>query len=166
MKFFFEGSYVTAEKGKLAKVNIFPSSNSRNCREIFVLISTEIKVVVKSGDDVSFGIIGEKKTPIIFLNNNKPDNRILVMGDIPQPKHRANGYIEESKCTGRIIAESRGGGAWGAGSCFLALLNDGERIVSNKLIVWENINGNLVKIKYDSEGEYELKYGNPDIEIV
>lgn len=165
MRFYFEGNYVAAENGKLAKINIFPSSNSRTCREIFVLIAKEIKDVVNTGDEVSFGLIGEKKTPMIFPLKTK-DSRILVMGNIPQPKHRSDGYLDTSKCTGKILDESRGGGAWGAGSCFLAILEEGQRIVSNRLIVWENKCGELIKSRYDSEAEYELKYESPDIELI
>lgn len=158
MKFYFEGSFNASprKKGKLAKVGITPDTNSRACREIFVIVAKEISEVI-SGDNYNFGFVGKKKTPMIFPAT-KQDNRILVMGNIPQPRHRQEGYLDREKSTGHLIDESQGGGAWGSGSCFLAILNEGERMVSNKLIVWSNVGGELKKEKFQSLAEYELRY--------
>lgn len=159
MKFYYEGSFEKGQNGKLDKVSITPSTNSRACREIFVLVAREITEPPKSAQDYEFGLVGEKKTPMVFPQK-KEDNRILLMGSIPQPKHRQYGYLDEEKSTAKIIDESQGGGAWGAGSCFLAILENGQRVVSNKLIVWENKNGILEKKKFDSLAEYELEYNS------
>lgn len=165
MKFYFEGSFSQGENGKLSKVAIQPSSNSRTHREIFVLVAKELPEV-KSGESYNFGLVGEKKTPMIFPADKKTDSRILVMGDIPQPKHRSDGYIDKEKTTAKVLDESQGGGAWGAGSCFLAILEVGQYVVSNKLIVWENVNGQLVKTRFESLAEFELQYNKPDVEII
>ena len=167
MNFYFQGSYnpEPRKEGKLAKVSIYPSSNSRTAREIFVLVAKEIENV-ESGKSYSFGLVGEKKTPMIFPDNQKTDKRILVMGEVPQPKHRACGYLDTEKTTANIIDESCGGGAWGAGSCFLAIIEVGQRAVSNKLIVWENVDGELVKKRFESLAEYELAYNTPQIEFI
>ena len=168
MKFYFEGSFNPnpREEGKLAKVSIFPSTNSRACREIFVLVAKEIPEVI-SGENYNLGLVGEKKTPMIFPpSNSKEDNRILVMGDIPQPKHRSDGYLDRENSTGQLIDESMGGGAWGAGSCFLAILEDGQRMVSNRLIVWENKGGEMFKTQFNSLSEYELAYESPKVDFI
>jgi len=165
MKFYFEGSFQIGENGKLSKVAIQPSSNSRTHREIFVLVAKELNEI-KSGESYNFGLVGEKKTPMIFPADKKTDNRILLMGNIPQPNHRSDGYLDNEKCTCKILDESQGGGAWGAGSCFLAILDDGQRVVSNKMIVWENKNGELHKTKFESLAEYELQYNRPTVEFI
>lgn len=166
MKFYFEGSFniKPREEGKLAKVSIYPSTNSRACREIFVLVAKEIPEVI-SGGNYNLGLVGEKKTPMIFPPS-KNDNRILVMGDIPQPKHRSDGYLDREKSTGQLLDESMGGGAWGAGSCFLAILEDGQRMVSNRLIVWENKGGEMFKTQFNSLSEYELAYEEPQVDFI
>lgn len=166
MKFFFEGTFDVSprENGKLATVSTYPDSNSRSRRPVFVLVAKEIQEVI-SGGDYSLGMVGENKTPMLFPNP-KPDSRILVMGNVPQPGHRSDGFLNISECTGKLIDESCGGGAWGSGSCFLAILEDGQRMVSNRLIVWENKGGELFKTKFGSLSEYELAYKSPDIEFV
>lgn len=164
MKFYFEGSFEQGKDGRLASVGITPSTNSRACRRIFVLVAKEVGEPV-SGGEYSLGFVGEKKTPMLFPKKGN-DNRILAMGDIPQPKHRSDGFVWSEKTTAKVLDESQGGGAWGAGSCFLALLEDGQRVVSNRLIVWENKGGELVKRKFDSIAEYDLEFGSPDVEML
>lgn len=167
MKFFFEGDFTpTTEAGKLSKVSIFPSTQSRACREIFVLVAKELNEV-KTGDSISFGLVGQKKTPMAFpaVKQAKKDNRILLMGNIPQPKHRCDGYLDENRSTGKLLDQSCGGGAWGAGACFLAILEPGQHMVSNYRIVWHNENGELVKTVYDSLAEYELVYNAADLDV-
>jgi hypothetical protein len=117
---------------------------------------------VKSGNNYNVGITSSKKHYILFPAGKQSDDRIMVMGNIPQPKHRQSGYIDTTRTNGGVIDESQGGGAWGSGSCFLALLSPGERVVSNKLIVWENKGGVLFKTKFDSLVEYELHYNPTD----
>lgn len=166
MKFFFEGDFTpTTEAGKLSKVSIFPSTQSRACREIFVLVAKELGEVA-NGDTISFGLVGAKKTPMAFpmQKQAKADNRILLMGNIPQPKHRHDGFLDEARSTGKLLDQSCGGGAWGAGACFLAILELGQHMVSNYLIVWHNQDGELVKTTYDSLAEYELVY-NTDLDV-
>lgn len=166
MKFYFEGSFNSnpRKNGKLAKVCISPATNSRKQREIFVLVAKEIPEVV-SGGNYNVGMVGKNKTPMIFPPS-KPDDRILVMGNIPQPEHRSDGYLDYEKSTGQLIDESMGGGAWGAGSCFLAILEKGQRMVSNKLIVWENKDGELFKTQFNSLSEYELAYETPQVDFI
>lgn len=166
MKFYFEGRFNAEprQNGKLAKVSITPSTNSRSCREIFTLVANELPEVI-SGGDYALGMVGEKKTPMLFPTT-KQDTRILVMGDIPQPEHRATGSLDRERSNGKLIDESQGGGAWGSGSCFLAILDEGQRMVSNRLIVWQNKGGQLVKTKFESLSEYELAYSKPDVEFV
>jgi hypothetical protein len=164
MKFYFEGDFLSGENGKLSKVSIRPTSNSSTRREIFVLVAKELGGI-ESGENYDFGLVGEKKTPMIFPSKKK-DERILLMGCVPQPRHRSHGYLDIEKCTAKILDESQGGGAWGSGSCFLSIIEEGQRVVSNSLIVWENKNGTLLKTKFQSLAEYELKYHEPKIELI
>jgi len=168
MKFYFEGHFDIDPRqvNKLAKVSIKPSTNSRTCREIFVLVANEIETVV-SGEDYNFALVGDKKTPMLFsATKTNADKRIVVMGNIPQPKHRSDGAVDNELTTAKILNESQGSGAWGAGSCFLSILENGQRVVSNRLIVWENKNGELIKTQYNSKTEYDIKYSNPIIEFI
>jgi hypothetical protein len=179
MKFYFEGSYNEQPKkeGKLAKVSAFPPTQNSSCREICVLVAKEIESV-ESGLEVNLGMVGkgEKKTPMIFphtpKNVQEADKRILVMGIVPQPKHRQDGrlYLERDgdakKTNGHLLDVSNGGGAWGSGCAFLAVLKPNERVVSNRFIVWENVDGDLKKSKFDSLCEYLLFYEKPEINFI
>lgn len=169
MKFYFEGEFNSKprENGRLAKVSINPYTQNHSRREVFVLVAKEINTV-ENGGDYALAMVGERKTPMIFplAASKSKDKRILVMGSIPQPKHRHDGYLDHDRSNGKLLDESRGGGAWGAGSCFLAILEEGQRMVSNRLIVWENVGGELKKTYFDSTSEYELQYSKPDIEFI
>ncbi len=64
------------------------------------------------------------------------------------------------------LAYECGGGAWGSGAAFLAILKQGDKVVSNDLEVWENVGGELKNSHHKTLAEYELKYGSPNIEIL
>lgn len=154
------------QPGKLDAIVVSPPSNGPKVKTGIVLISRELSPWPEKMEypvDVDLGLVGEKKTPMIFPATNKADKRILLLADIPQPGHRRDGTRYAEKCTGRFIHYSEGYGAWGSGACFIAILNPGERIVSNKFIVWENQDGVLVCSDMN-QAEYELAYESAQIE--
>lgn len=169
MRFYFEGSFNKEKRkeGKLASVGITPDTNSRRGNRIFVLVANEINEPL-SGEQYSIGLVGENKTPMIFpaKPHDIKDKRILVMGDMPQPGHREDNYLDNERSTGKVIRESEGGGAWGSGAVFIAILNERERVVSSNLEVWENQNGELYKTKFDTLTEYQIQYEKPDVELI
>lgn len=168
MKFYFEGQVVPDVGVGLPRVSIRPETNNSQNRELFILIDKNIDPKeIKQGDNFGFGLVGDKKTPMIFPPSQKDleDKKILIMGNIPQPGHRKFGGVNTEKTDARMIDVSYGGGAWGAGCVFIALLAPGQKVVSTKFHVWENIGGNLFKVKLN-QTEFELRYEKPEIEML
>ena len=173
MKVYFNGTLDTSQKseGKLAKISISPETNSRSGNPITILVANELTNVV-SGGDYALGMVGKEgklKMPMLFplKQGAKKDDRILVLGEIPQPAHRKNGFIDTELTTPNVVLKSSsGGGAWGSGSVFLALLTTDTKIVSNRLKVWQNKNGVLVETKFASRAEYDLAFNEANIELI
>ena len=166
MKVYFDNfDSAPRQYDKLAKITVSPDTTSSMGRELFVLVANEILEPI-SGNTYCLGMVGTRKTPMLFPDNGKPDSRILVVGEVPKPCHRGVGYLLEELTTAEIIQLSAGGGAWGSGCCFIALICDGQKIVSNALTDWENRSGSLVKTKFDNMTEFELAYDKPNIEFI
>jgi hypothetical protein len=170
MRFYFEGDYDNSqvEDGKKAKISARPYTSNKQQRELFVLVANEI-ATPQSGINYKVALVGLQKTPMIFppKDIDFEDTRILVMGRIASPGHRKDGYIHDGYTTGQILNVSRGGGAFGAGSVFIALMKDGQKVVSNMLEVWYNDGGTLKQTTFESQAQYDLAYGiNTQIEFL
>lgn len=176
MKFYYDEDAVTITDGdpldgSLTKLGVKPYTNSKQGDEISILISKAVAIkTVENGGKYSLGKVAGGNTCILYplRVEDKDDPRILVMGVIDSPGHRQDGRVDSELSTVSPIYESCGGGAFGSGACFVAILSPGDRIVSREMEVWENDNmsGTLVKRKFHSMSEYNLFYGVADIEWI
>jgi hypothetical protein len=79
----------------------------------------------------------ERKLLMLFPEKRQQDDRHLVIADFPRPGHRRGADINKEETTAIILDQSHGHGAWGSGVAFIAVLEEGQRIVSNTYrVVW------------------------------
>lgn len=170
MKFYFETTvdYSPREEGKKAVISVLPESNGPKIKPVFLLIADELTELT-SGQEVRLGMIGEKETAMVFPSTT-PDNRVLLLADAPQPGHRKTGSIRNELTDAKILQHQSGYGAWGSGAVFLALLNPGQKVVTNRsggYKVYWNEAGELKQKWYSTSGEYDLDWNqNAEIEFV
>lgn len=170
MKFYFpKGSLDLSprQNGKLATITLYPETQSRSGDPIKILVAKEIEDPT-SGQQYDLGMVGKEKSMPMLYPARKSDNRILLLAEVGQPKHRHDGRVDKEETTAKLLKYSCGGGAWGSGCAFLALLDQGQKVVSSghsRPMVWENKGGELVFTQYDSQAEYDLVYKQTEDEI-
>lgn len=170
MKFYFPKGALDLnprQDGKLATITIEPETQSNAKDPVKILIAKEIEEPT-SGQQYDLGMVGKEKNMPMLFPIRKPDTRILLLAQVGQPAHRKEGRVDQKETTAKLIKYSCGGGAWGSGCAFLAVLEEGQKVVSSghsRPMVWENKAGELVFTQYDSQAEYDLVYKTTDDEI-
>jgi hypothetical protein len=83
------------------------------------------------------GKVGKERELLMLFPERKQDNRHLVIAGFPRPGHRRGADINETETTATILDQSHGYGAWGSGVAFIAIIGEGQRIVSNTYrVIW------------------------------
>jgi hypothetical protein len=81
--------------------------------------------------------VGKERNLLMLFPERKQDNRHLVIAGFPRPGHRRGADINKEETTATILDQSHGYGAWGSGVAFIAIIGEGQRIVSNTYrVIW------------------------------
>jgi hypothetical protein len=123
------------EGAKGHAIVITPDTNGPKTRSLRVALSREFGGEVPERADV--GKVGAKKDLLMLFPERKQDNRHLVIAGFPRPGHRRGADINKEETTATILDQSYGYGAWGSGVAFIAIIGEGQRIVSNTYrVIW------------------------------
>jgi hypothetical protein len=124
------------EGAKGYSIEITPDTNGPKTRRLRVALSREFGGEVPDRADV--GKVGAKKDLLmLFPEKRQQDDRHLVIAGFPRPGHRRCADINEEETTATILDQSHGYGAFGSGVAFIAIIGEGQRIVSNTYrVVW------------------------------
>jgi hypothetical protein len=116
-------------------VEITPDTNGPKTRRLRVALSREFGGEVPERADV--GKVGKDRKLLMLFPERKQDDRHLVIAGFPRPGHRRCADINKEETTATILDQSHGYGAWGSGVAFIAVLEEGQRIVSNTYrVIW------------------------------
>jgi hypothetical protein len=127
------GSLEEGAKGH--SIVITPDTNGPKTRSLRVALSREFGGEVPERADV--GKVGKDRKLLMLFPERKKDNRHLVIAGFPRPGHRRCADINEEETTATILDQSHGYGAFGSGVAFIAVLEEGQRIVSNTYrVIW------------------------------
>jgi len=127
------GSIREGSKGWL--IEILPDTNGPKTRSLRVALSRELNGEIPERADV--GKVGQDKKMLMLFPEKRKDDRHLVIGGFKRPRHRRFASVKEDESTGQILDQSSGYGAWGAGVAFIAILEEGQRIVSSNFrVIW------------------------------
>jgi hypothetical protein len=116
-------------------VEITPDTNGPKTRSLRVALSREFGGEIPQRADV--GKVGAKKDLLMLFPEKRQDARHLVIGEFPRPGHRRGADINKEETTATILDQSHGYGSWGSGVAFIAIIGEGQRVVSNTYrVVW------------------------------
>lgn len=152
------------EGAKGWSIENYPDSCSPKFRTLRVAISRELGSEVPERADI--GMVGEKKDLIMLFPERREDGRFLLIAGFDRPKHRGFGSINKNETTARILDTSTGSGAWGAGTAFIAILDEGQRIVSEALEVWWVEEGELLHGNFNGAEYIEYFEGANDVDFI
>jgi hypothetical protein len=114
---------------------ITPDTNGPKTRSLRVALSREFGGEVPERADV--GKVGKDRKLLMLFPERKQDDRHLVIAGFPRPGHRRCADINETETTATILDQSHGYGAFGSGVAFIAIIGEGQRIVSNTYrVIW------------------------------
>jgi hypothetical protein len=158
------GSLEEGAKGH--SIEITPDTNGPKTRSLRVALSREFGGEVPERADV--GKVGKERNLLMLFPERKQDNRHLVIAGFPRPGHRRGADINKEETTATILDQSHGYGAWGSGVAFIAVLEEGQRIVSNTYrVVW--VEDGEVRDERFTQAEY-IEYfkgiKDDDVELV
>jgi hypothetical protein len=124
------------EGAKGHAIVITPDTNGPKTRSLRVALSREFGGEVPERADV--GKVGAKKDLLmLFPEKRQQDDRHLVIAGFPRPGHRRGADINKEETTATILDQSHGYGAFGSGVAFIAVLEEGQRVVSNTYrVIW------------------------------
>jgi hypothetical protein len=154
------------EGAKGHAIVITPDTNGPKTRSLRVALSREFGGEVPERADV--GKVGAKKDLLMLFPERKQDDRHLVIAGFPRPGHRRGADINKEETTATILDQSHGYGAWGSGVAFIAIIGEGQRIVSNTYrVIW--VEDGEVRDERFSQAEYiEYFHGitDDDVEVL
>lgn len=151
MKIYSEGFIEEGAKGHLIKIR--PDSNGPKIRTLAIGLSRDFRGVLP--DRATIARIGEGKRFLMLFPEKveDEDERYLVIAGFDRPGHRRSCSLHRERTTATILDSEEGYGAWGSGVAFIAILKEGEMIVSTSLqCIWMK-DGEIKKAKM-SEQEY------------
>jgi hypothetical protein len=123
------------EGAKGHSIVITPDTNGPKTRTLRVALSREFGGKIPQRADV--GKVGKDRNLLMLFPERKQDNRHLVIGEFPRPGHRRGADINKEETTATILDQSHGYGAWGSGVAFIAVIGEGERVVSTSYrVIW------------------------------
>lgn len=154
MKVYFNADFV--QDSGYPKLRLTPPTNNSSCRAIYMFVDKSVGEPV-SGANYRFGLING--IPAIGGHSDKESQNIVVMDTIAQGGHRVDSRYDVDYTNAKIISESKGGGAFGSGQVFIAILKPGERVVSTSGFLWENRDGNLFTTKFPNNSELLMHLG-------
>jgi len=140
MKLFVKKEIVeikTSSKGDF--IEFGPDTNGPNVRFIRVGLKIALPekaegpyLVVDQVKTLKFQKEGSKFPFFVIVGGGDPaDKRAIIIDEFSRFAHRVDTRIDKTFTTAKVVDVTCGYGAWGSGTAFMAILEPGQRLVSD-----------------------------------